>query len=217
VTAVSQPCNRTANPSAPGELDPELKEFWVPAWSIAHANRNLSSYERNRCYLNIKGGNFLEISHISGTDDDGDTRAVVAADFRNIGMLDLIVRQAGADEGKTLMLYENRMPRKHYLMVSLRGHTSNRKGIGARLRAVVKGQQQVRELYPANTFMSQTPSMVHFGLDDAESVDTLTIRWPSGKVQVLPNVKGDRHIVIDEDKEGSEAIETVVPGRTIAP
>jgi hypothetical protein len=116
-----------------------------------------------------------------------------------------------------LLLYENRLPRRHYLKVSLRGHKSNRLGIGARLVAHVKGRQIVRELFPANTYLSQAPSLVHFGLADDRVVDRLTIRWPSGKVQVLRGVKGDRHIVVDEDIEGAAAVETVVPGKTIAP
>jgi hypothetical protein len=165
-------------------------------------------------YLNVKGQDFLEISHMSATDNVADGRAAVAADFRNIGMLDIVTRNAG---GPPLILYENRLPRKHYLIVSLRGHTSNRHGIGARMVATVNGQQLVRELYPANTYYSQSPSNVHFGLADAQTVDSLTIRWPSGKVQTLKNVKGDRHIVVDELKEGDDAIETVVPGKIVAP
>jgi hypothetical protein len=138
----------------------------------------------------------------------------VAADFRNVGMLDLIVRQAG---GGPLLLFENRLPRKNYLIVSLRGKQSNRQGIGARLTAVVNGQQQVRELFPANGFRSQAPNVVHFGLGDAAGVDRLTIRWPSGRVQELTGLRGGRHIVVDEARDGDNAIETVVPGKTIQP
>ena len=39
----------------------------------------------------------------------------------------------------------------------------------------------------------------------------------TGKVQVLKNLKGDRHIVVDEGKDGAEAVETIVPGRAMAP
>jgi hypothetical protein len=199
----------------PGKLDSSLKEFWVDnPWQITNQGFNLSCYERNRAFLNLKGQDFLDISHLTGADSDGDGRSVVAADFRNVGMLDLIVRQAG---GGALLLYENRLPRKHYLEVSLRGRTSNRQGIGARLTAVAGGQQQVRELFPANGFRSQAPNLVHFGLADATAVDSLTIRWPSGKVQVLKNLKGDRHIVVDEGKDEADAVETIVPGRTMAP
>jgi hypothetical protein len=212
---VSQPCNRSATVPAPGDLDASLREFWVSnPWQITALGHNLSAFERNRAYLNVKGQDFLDISHLTGADSDGDGRAVVAADFRNVGMLDLIVRQAG---GGPLLLFENRLPRRHYLKVSLRGRQSNRQGIGARLTAVVRGQPLVRELYPANSFDSQAPAIVHFGLADAEAAESLTICWPSGKVQVLKDVKGDRHVVVDEGKDGADAIETVVPGRTIAP
>jgi hypothetical protein len=199
----------------PGTLDKSLGEFWVNnPWQIVTNGHNLSAFERNRAFLNVKGQNFLDISHLTGADSDGDGRSVVAADFRNVGMLDLLVRQAG---GGPLMLYENHLPRKSYLKVSLRGQTSNRQGIGARLTAVVKGQQLVREMYPANSYLSQSPNIVHFGLADADTVDSLTIRWPSGKVQQFKNLKGNRHIVVDEGREADDAIKTVVPGQPIAP
>jgi enediyne biosynthesis protein E4 len=135
----------------------------------------------------------------------------LAADFRNNGMQDLVVRQSG---GGAILLFENRMPRKNYLEVSLRGHKSNRQGIGARLTAIVEGRQIVRELYPSNGYLAQAPAMVHFGLGDAKKVDRLTIRWPSGKEQILTDVQGSRHIVVDEN--GGEAVAAIVPGMTIA-
>src|SRR5207247_9344803 len=118
--------------------------------------------------------------HLTGTDSDGDGRSVVAADFRNVGMMDLLVRQAG---GGSLLLFENRLPRKNYLTVSLHGQTSNRQGIGARLTAVVNGQTIVRELYPANGYFGQAPSIVHFGHGEADTAQRLTIRWPYDRVQ----------------------------------
>jgi hypothetical protein len=48
-------------------------------------------------------------------------------------------------------------------------------------------------------------------------VDRLTIRWPSGAVQVLEGLRGGRHIIVTEDKEVASAVETVRPGQTIAP
>jgi len=212
---VSQPCDRNCKVEQPGSLDAKLGEFWVGnPWGIVTEGHNLSAFERNRAFLNVNGQDFVDVSHLTGADSDGDGRAVVAADFRNVGMPDLIVRQAG---GGPLLLFENRLPPRHYLEVSLRGRRSNRQGVGARLTALVGGRQLVRELYPANGFHSQAPNVVHFGLADAGTVDRLTIRWPSGKVQVLTGLGGDRHVVVDEGKDGAEAVETVVPGRTIAP
>jgi len=58
------------------------------------------------------------------------------------------------------------------------------------------------------------PNILHFGLGTAESVDRLTIRWLSGKVQKLRDVRADRHIVVDED---GGIMEIVAPGQTIRP
>jgi hypothetical protein len=212
---VSQPSDRGAEVPLPGELDDSLHEFWVSnPWQIVAAGNNLSAYERNRAFLNVKGEGFLDISHLTGADSDGDGRAVVAADFRNVGMLDLLVRQAG---GGTLLLYENRFPRKHFLEVSLRGTKSNRQGVGARLTLETNGMMQVREMYPVCSFRSQGPNVVHFGLGDSGKVDRLTIRWPSGRAQELHNLRADRHVVVTEDRDGDEAVTTVEPGKTIHP
>lgn len=212
---MSQPYERAACTKCPGQVDRELGEFWAEnPWSIASAGHNLSSFERNRTFLNVGGKEFLDVSYLTSADSDGDGRSVVAADFRNVGRQDLLVRQAG---GGPLQLYENNFPQRHYLKVTLRGTKSNRLGIGARLIAIAGSRQIVRELYPANSYMSQMPSLVHFGLADSDRVDRLVIQWPSGELQELKGVAADRHIVVTEGKSGDAAIETVVPGRTIKP
>jgi hypothetical protein len=215
LAVVSQPCDRACTIPAPGKVDKSLGEFWVEnPWDIVKSGHNLSAYERKRTWMNIRGGNFIDLSYLTGTDNDGDGRCVVAGDFRNNGRQELIVRQVG---GGPLLLYENNFPQRHYLKVSLRGRKSNRLGVGARLTAVVNGQQLVREMFPINSYRSQMPNLVHFGLADAERVERLEIRWPSGKSQVFKDLAADAHIVVDEDKDGAAAIEAVVPGHTIQP
>jgi hypothetical protein len=189
-------------------VDKSLGEFWVEnPWEIVKNGHNLSAYERKRTWLNLRGNNFLDLSYLTGMDSDGDGRCAAAGDFHNNGRLDVVLRQVG---GGPLLFFENRFPQRHYLKVTLHGGPSNRQGIGARLTAVVNGQQLVREMYPVNSYRSQMPNIVHFGLGDADKVERLIIRWPSGKVQQLTNQKADRHIVIDEAKDGDAAVETVV-------
>jgi len=200
---------------APGVVDQSLGEFWVTnPWDIVDKGHNLSAYERKRAFLNVQGKDFLDISYLTGADSDGDGRSVVAGDFRNDGRLDLVVRQVG---GGPVLLFENQFPKAHYLTVSLRGAASNKLGIGARLTATVSGRELTRELYPHNSFRSQMPSRVHFGLGDATRIDRLTVRWPSGAVQTLDDVAADRHVVITEGQTGPGAVETVTPGQVIRP
>ena len=212
LAVVSQPCSRSATIAAPGKVDKSLGEFWVEIpWDIVKGGHNLSAYERNRTWLNIKGSNFLDLSYLTGMDSDGDGRCVVAGDFQNNGRLDVVVRQVS---GGPLSFYANQFPQRHYLKVSLSGHASNRQGIGARLTAAVEDRQLVREMYPLNSHRSQMPNIVHFGLGDVPKVDRLTVRWPSGKIQEFTKVLADAHIVIDEDRIGYTLVS---PGKVIEP
>jgi hypothetical protein len=208
---VSQPCTRNCTISQPGEVDQALGEFWAGSpWDIINRH-NLSCYERDRMYLNVAGANFVDISHLTGADSDGDGRAVVAADFNGDGRIDLALRQAG---GGPLMLFENQFPSQNYLKLTVRGRSSNRLAIGARVEAHLGERRIVREVYPANGFRSQAPLVVHLGLGDAEQVDRLTIHWPAGLVQEVANLPANRHVVVTE---GSDAVELVTPGTAIAP
>jgi hypothetical protein len=183
---------------APIKPDERLKDWWVEnPWQIAAKGKSLSGYERNRVYLNSHGAEFFEVSGLTGgADSDGDGRAVVPIDFNGDGMEDLIIRQAG---GGSLLLFENRLPKAHWLRVALQGKQSNTLGIGARIVAEVNGQKITRELFPHNTFKSQAPARVHFGLGAATKVDRLTIRWPNGWVQELKDVAADQQLRIQED------------------
>jgi hypothetical protein len=212
---VSQPFNRGASIPAPGAVDKSLGEFWVTnPWDIVDQGHNLSAFERKRVFLNVGGKDFVDISYLTGADSDGDGRSVVAGDFRNNGRLDVILRQVG---GGPVLLFENQFPQAHYLTVSLRGKMSNRLGIGARLTAIVAGRTLTRELYPHNSFRSQMPSRVHFGLGTETKIDRLTVYWPAGAEQTITDIAADRHVVITEDRAPSDAVETVTPGQVFLP
>ena len=211
MAVVSQPYDRGALCEAPGTPENELGEFWEDnPWNIAFRH-NLSAFERNRTFLNLQGTNFVDVSYLTGADSDGDSRSSLAADFNHDGRLDLLVRQTG---GGPLLLYENHFPSGNWLDISLRGVRSNRLGIGSRIVATVDGNTIVRELFPVNSFHSQSPARVHLGLGEAQQVEELVIQWPSGHEQTLQNIAGGRHIVITEDLD---EVEVVTPGEPIAP
>jgi hypothetical protein len=44
---------------------------------------------------------------------------------------------------------------------------------------------------------------VHFGLGASAVADSIEIRWPSGIVQTLTHVQGDRQIQVDEPASSS--------------
>jgi hypothetical protein len=208
---VSQPFDRSHTAAAPGALDDELGEFWVEDPFQINWESNLSSFERNRVFINRAGSAFLEISHLTGADADADSRAVVPVDLGNDGRIDLVVRGVG---GGALQVFENRFPGGNWLQVILRGQKSNRTGIGARLVAAAGGREIHRDAFPVNTYRSQAPGTVHFGLAGATQVDAVTVTWPTGESQSVTAVPANRTIVITE---GVAGFETATPGRGVTP
>ena len=64
---------------------------------------------------------------------------------------------------------------------------------------VTSGISQIREGDGGSGFCSQDSLWVHFDLNSYETIDTLEIRWPGGKVQTLSGVKADQIVTILEE------------------
>jgi hypothetical protein len=69
-----------------------------------------------------------------------------------------------------------------------------------------KPHQQIDEVRSGGGYFSQNDLRVHFGLGKAEKVDVLEIRWPSGQVDTLKDVKANQLIYV---KEGEGIVRTV--------
>jgi hypothetical protein len=61
-----------------------------------------------------------------------------------------------------------------------------------------KAHQQIDEVRSGGGYFSQNDLRVHFGLGKAEKVDVLEIRWPSGQVDTLKDVKVNQVIYVKE-------------------
>ena len=93
--------------------------------------------------------------------------------------------------------WRNRGNDNHYLTIDLVGTASNRDGVGARVLATTGELRQMRELYGGFGWV-QDEMIVHFGTNQATSVDQLEVRWPSGQVDFIDNIPADQHIRVIE-------------------
>ena len=93
----------------------------------------------------------------------------------------------------------NRGPHKgQWLLIKLRGRQSNRSAIGARVTLRVGGRSQMQEVKSGGSYLSQSDLRLHFGLGASNEVDELTVRWPSGRVQVAHGVQANQIITLLE-------------------
>ena len=146
-------------------------------------------------------GSFTDVSEISGADDPGYGRGAVYLDYNNDGCLDLYVANLGtsAESAQHAKLLENRCDwGNRWLVIRTVGTASNRDGIGARITVVAGEKTQIREVSAGGSNNSQSMLPVHFGLGEAEMVDSVQVRWPSGTVQTLRDVAVNQRITIVE-------------------
>ncbi|MEO7873784.1 MAG: ASPIC/UnbV domain-containing protein [Bacteroidia bacterium] len=77
-------------------------------------------------------------------------------------------------------------------IIKLVGVTSNKSGIGAKVRVKAHGFWQMREISSQNTFNGMNMLNAHFGFGNtgpiALYVDSIKIEWTSGTVDICTNV-----------------------------
>jgi hypothetical protein len=129
-------------------------------------------------------------------------RGVAFGDIDADGDLDVVVNN---QNDPPTLLRNDGGNRKKWVQVKLQGTRSNRDGIGARVLVVAKGRTQVDEVRSGGSYLSQSDLCLHFGVSEAESVDEVTVQWPSGQVDRVQDVLSNQRIIIQEGKGLSKA------------
>ena len=113
----------------------------------------------------------------------GNSRAVAAADLNQDGLLDLVV----TNYLKHPQIFINiTAPKGDWIKVALQGSSHNIQGVGADIFLYEKnGKVQMRKVSIGQGYLSQEPSVVHFGIRKGSSLDKIKVIWPNGKVQTL--------------------------------
>ncbi len=192
-----------------GEVDEEAGEFWVDnPFLIAARGGNLSGFEENRTFVNVGGETFLDATYATPASIDSDSRSSVVADFDGDGAPDLLVGSAGG--GALRLFLGSRTNTSHRVRLELEGTDSNRAAIGTRVELTVANRRIVRDAFPANGFMGQSPPDLLIGVGTADTIDQLTVRWPNGKTQTFRDLLVDVTIAVTENQH---AITTMPLGR----
>ncbi len=125
-------------------------------------------------------------------------RGAAYADFDNDGDLDLLLT---TNNGPARLLRNDNGNQNDMLRIKTVGTRSNRDGIGAKLTLTTnKGLRQFAMVKSGSSYLSQSELPITFGLGKPEEgrVATLEILWPSGKNDVIHDLKPDQFITVKE-------------------
>lgn len=150
---------------------------------VAEEGLSWSGRERNRMFLNLEGGRFVDVSFATGLDFIEDARSVASVDWDGDGRVDLLLKNRNAPR---LRLLRNQAPTEqaNWLQIHLRGSDGmNRDAIGSTVTLTANGQSFQQTLLAGDGFLCQSSKTMFFGLGAAQAVEQIAVRWPNGQTE----------------------------------
>ena len=112
------------------------------------------------------------------------SRSSVVFDLDDDGDLDVVTNEFNSPPQ---VLVSNLAQTKpiHHLLVDLEGRTSNRDALGSWVTVAASGRTWTRYHDGKSGYLSQSDLPLYFGLGEADTVERIEVRWPSGLVQTV--------------------------------
>jgi hypothetical protein len=85
----------------------------------------------------------------------------------------------------------------HYLKLKLVGDPKNLDGLGSMIELYYNGKQQVYENTPYRGYLSTVDNRPNFGLGTIAKVDSLIVKWPNHKKQIIKNITANQLLTIN--------------------
>jgi hypothetical protein len=161
-------------------------------------NLTVSSRQHDTMFENQDGKTLIDVTAKMGPDFSftGFQRGSAFVDLNNDGFLDVVVTSLGE---KPRILVNNALTANHWIVFDLRGHKSNRDGIGATIKVTTaSGRSLYNHATTSVGFMSSSDRRVHFGLGHEAKIRQAEIRWPSGIAQRIDGPRVDQILKVEE-------------------
>ncbi|MDO6695233.1 FG-GAP-like repeat-containing protein [Aliiglaciecola sp. 3_MG-2023] len=177
------------------DMDSELRKHLGSPYAYMKLKRSMREFENtpSRLFMSNQDGTFSEQSSELGITDTLSGRGVACLDYDRDGDVDILI----SNHQDRLLLYKNNASssaNKGFIHLTLQGLGKNSQAIGAKVYVTANGITQLQEVRAGGSFISSSPSELHFGLADANIVDEIRIVWPG------PNIPESVHRNISINK-----------------
>lgn len=146
----------------------------------------------NYAFRNNQHLSFTDQSSLWGFNHETFSNGAAYADLDNDGDNDLIIN----NNLDTAFIYKN-TSESNFIQLRLEGPEQNPFGIGSTVMVYTKGLIQSQELHLSRGFQSSVSPIITFGLGEATIIDSLTVKWPDGKVQNLSSTDANQRLSLN--------------------
>ncbi|MGN6800273.1 MAG: VCBS repeat-containing protein [Ginsengibacter sp.] len=182
--------------------DRDFVQFRMNTGMIASMDYTLSKIPRvklrNYAFRNNGNLTFSNVTTDWGLTQTSFSNGAAYVDLDNDGDMDVVMNNIDGEA----FVYENTTmnSKQHpnYLAVKLFGDSLNVNGLGAFIELHYQGHQQVYEQTPYRGYLSTDQIEPHFGLGNVSVVDSVIIKWQTGKEQILTKVKANQTLKVFE-------------------
>jgi enediyne biosynthesis protein E4 len=115
------------------------------------------------------------------------------------GALDLVVNNVNQEA----FIYRNNargLSKNGYLQIRLEGEGANRFGVGAKVTLRSEKHELYQELMPSRGFQSSVDYVLTFGIGGLDTVESVTVEWPDGRLSVLEDVAANQRLTIRQSE-----------------
>ncbi len=153
--------------------------------------------QEDQLFENNGNGKFIDVSTERGAyfHEEKVGRGACFGDYDNDGDIDAYIVNLN-DHGA--LIRNNKGNKSNWILLDLIGETSNRDGIGSRVTVISGGIKQFAQKKSSSGYLSQNDPRMHFGLGNNEMIESIEVIWPSGKVQLLENIKAGQFLSVKE-------------------
>jgi enediyne biosynthesis protein E4 len=155
----------------------------------------------NYIYRNEKDLTFSDRTIPWGLTQPSLSNGAAYADLDGDGDLEIIVNNINQEA----FIYENTCVDRDstaagFLRVRLKGPASNPVGLGTTTSLYAETDFQWRYHQVSRGFQSSVENSLHFGLASRIKIDSLVVRWPDGKENILKDISANQKILVDYKK-----------------
>ena len=157
--------------------------------SLAMPSERIDNY----AYKNNGDLTFTKMNEDWGISFKGFSNGSVYADLDNDGDLEIVTNNI--DDPASI--FENSSSlQNNYITLKFNGPEKNPSGVGVKVYLKSNNGAQFQEMTLTRGFQSSVAPQLHFGLGKTQKIDSLEIKWPDGKVELLSNIDANQIMVI---------------------